>query len=47
MAGAERRLRKEKELMPEDFLQVTVGKFIFRVKPGYLYTESGVWAVLE
>jgi glycine cleavage system H protein len=33
--------------MPEDFLQVTVGKFIFRVKPGCLYTESGVWAVLD
>ena len=33
--------------MPDDFLQVTVGKFIFRVKPGCLYTESGVWAVLD
>jgi glycine cleavage system H protein len=33
--------------MPEDFLQVTVGKFIFRVKPGCLYTESGLWAVLD
>jgi len=33
--------------MPEDFLQVTVGKFIFRVKPGCLYTESGAWAVLD
>ena len=30
--------------MPDGFLQVTVGKFIFRVKPGCLYTESGVWA---
>ena len=33
--------------MSDDFLQVTVGKFIFRVKPGCLYTESGVWAVLD
>jgi glycine cleavage system H protein len=33
--------------MPDDFLQVTVGKFIFRVKPGCLYTEAGVWAVLD
>jgi glycine cleavage system H protein len=33
--------------MPEDFLQVTVGKFIFRVKPGCLYTEVGLWAVLD
>jgi glycine cleavage system H protein len=23
--------------------QVTVGKFIFRVKSGYLYTEEGLW----
>ena len=33
--------------MSDDFLQVTVGKFIFRVKPGYLYTEAGVWAALD
>ena len=33
--------------MPEDFLQVTVGKFIFRVKPGCMYTEAGVWAALD
>jgi glycine cleavage system H protein len=33
--------------MSDDFLQVTVGKFIFRVKPGCLYTESGVWAALD
>jgi glycine cleavage system H protein len=33
--------------MPEDFLQVMVGKFIFRVKSGCLYTEAGVWAVLD
>lgn len=33
--------------MPEDFLQVTVGKFIFRVKLGCLYTEAGLWAVLD
>ena len=24
-------------------MQVTVDKFIFRVKVGYLYTEDGVW----
>jgi glycine cleavage system H protein len=33
--------------MSDDFLQVTVGKFIFRVKPGCLYTETGVWAALD
>ena len=33
--------------MPEDFLQVTVGKFIFRVEPGNMYTEAGVWAALD
>ena len=33
--------------MSDDFLQVTVGKFIFRVKPGCLYTEAGVWAALD
>jgi glycine cleavage system H protein len=26
-----------------EYLQVTVGKFIFRVKEGLLYTEDGVW----
>ena len=33
--------------MSDDFLRVTVGKFIFRVKPGCLYTEAGVWAALD
>jgi len=33
--------------MSDDFLRVTVGKFIFRVKPGCLYTEVGVWAALD
>ena len=33
--------------MSDDFLQVTVGKFIFRVKPGCLYTEVGVWAARD
>jgi glycine cleavage system H protein len=26
-----------------EYLQVTVGKFIFRVREGYQYTESGAW----
>jgi glycine cleavage system H protein len=26
-----------------EYRQVTVGKFIFRVREGYLYTETGVW----
>jgi glycine cleavage system H protein len=25
------------------YQQITVGKFIFRVREGYLYTEAGVW----
>lgn len=29
--------------MTTDYLQTTVGKFIFRVKTGYLYTDAGVW----
>ncbi len=33
--------------MSDEFLQVTVGKFIFRVKSGCLYTEAGVWAALD
>ena len=33
--------------MSDEFLQVTVGKFIFRVKPGFMYTEAGVWAALD
>jgi glycine cleavage system H protein len=27
----------------DDTLQVTVGKFIFRVREGRLYTEAGLW----
>jgi len=26
-----------------EYLQVGVGKFIFRVREGYLYTEAGAW----
>jgi glycine cleavage system H protein len=33
--------------MSVEFLQVTVGKFIFRVKPGCLYTEAGLWTALD
>jgi glycine cleavage system H protein len=33
--------------MRDEFLQVTVGKFIFRVKPDSLYTEAGLWAALD
>jgi glycine cleavage system H protein len=33
--------------MSDEFLHVTVGKFIFRVKPGCLYTEAGLWAALD
>jgi glycine cleavage system H protein len=33
--------------MSDAFLQATVGKFIFRVQPGCLYTEAGVWAALD
>jgi len=29
--------------MMTDYLQTTVGKFIFRVKSDCLYTDSGVW----
>jgi glycine cleavage system H protein len=28
-------------------LSVTVGKFIFRVQEGYLYTEAGVWVAWD
>lgn len=30
-------------MQKSEHLQVTVGKFIFRVQEGYLYTEGGVW----
>lgn len=33
--------------MSDEFLQVMVGKFMFRVKPGYLYTEAGAWVSLD
>jgi glycine cleavage system H protein len=29
------------------YQQVTVGKFIFRVRAGYLYTETGVWVAWD
>ncbi len=29
--------------MESEFRQVTVGKFVFRVKVGYLYTDEGLW----
>jgi glycine cleavage system H protein len=29
------------------YRQVTVGKFIFRVREGYLYTEAGLWVSLD
>ncbi len=32
--------------MNNDFLETTVDKFIFRVKVGNLYSESGVWVEL-
>ncbi len=33
--------------MTEDTLQVTVDKFIFRVKVGYWYTPDGVWLAMD
>ena len=30
-----------------EYLQVTIGKFIFRVREGYLYTEAGVWVAWD
>jgi len=33
--------------MFEDFLQIMVDKFVFRVKPGYFYTEAGVWVAMD
>lgn len=31
----------------EDYLKVTVDKFVFAVKTGYLYDEQGVWVAVE
>ena len=33
--------------MPQDYLESTVDKFIFRVKQGYLYSAAGVWVALD
>lgn len=30
-----------------EYLQTTVGKFIFRVRAGYLYTDTGVWLAVD
>ncbi|MCJ7621838.1 MAG: glycine cleavage system protein H, partial [Anaerolineae bacterium] len=31
----------------EEYLQATVGKFVFVVKKGYLYDEQGVWLTVR
>ena len=31
----------------EEYLQATVGKFVFVVKKGYLYDEQGVWLTVK
>jgi glycine cleavage system H protein len=33
--------------MSQDYLETTVDKFIFRVKVGCLYSETGVWAAMD
>lgn len=33
--------------MVEEYLQMTVDKFIFRVKAGYLYSEAGLWVAWD
>jgi glycine cleavage system H protein len=41
--GHVRRPMHAEVAMSDEFLQVMVGKFVFRVKPGVFYTEAGVW----
>lgn len=33
--------------MPQPFLETRVDKFIFRVHPGFLYDEMGIWAAMD
>lgn len=33
--------------MSHEYLETTVGKFIFRVRVGYLYTEGGLWVDVD
>ncbi len=33
--------------MSTEYLEITVDKFIFRVKAGYLYSEAGVWIAYD
>jgi glycine cleavage system H protein len=33
--------------MSNEYLETTVGKFIFRVRVGYLYTEGGLWVDVD
>jgi glycine cleavage system H protein len=33
--------------MPEEYLETTVDKFVFRVKKGCYYNEEGVWVQVE
>lgn len=34
-------------MSPQEYLEVTVNKFVFAVKTGYLYDEQGVWVAVE
>ena len=40
-------LGEPNKMKTEEYLKVTVDKFVFAVKTGYLYDEQGVWVALE
>ncbi len=40
-------LGEPNKMSPQEYLEVTVDKFVFAVKTGYLYDEQGVWVALE
>jgi glycine cleavage system H protein len=40
-------LGEPKRMKTEEYLEVTVDKFVFAVKTGYLYDEQGLWVAVE
>jgi glycine cleavage system H protein len=34
-------------MMEPEYLEVTIDKFVFRVKTGWLYDEAGVWIAMD
>jgi glycine cleavage system H protein len=47
LVRAGRCMREAEEMDAEQYLSVTVDKFVFALKKGYLYDEQGIWVAVE